>query len=244
MDKTLRNSIIVFLFSFLIICFWFAYEYSKNVKVKRLITVIGEGEEIVTPNIAEIRIGIITKGEDLKTIQEENDNKINKIIDFIKSNGIDSKDIKTENYTIHPDYDYNTYPSQIIGYSISQNLKVKIRDLNKISNILKKVVSEYGANDVYGPDFTVDEIENYLEKAKEKAILNAKEKAEKIAKTAGVKLGRIISISESSISGRDLSSFYNSAGRGGGEYIIQSSPKIEPGSQEIKTQVSVIFEIK
>ena len=246
MDKILRNSIIVALFSFLIISFWFVYEYSKNIQGQRVITVIGEGKEIVIPNIAEISIGIIAEGENLKTIQEESNKKMNKIIEFVKSEGIDQKDIKTKNYSIYPKYDYNVSPYRIIGYSLNQNLIVKVRDLSKIDDILKNVV-KYGANNISGLNFTVDDLEVYLEKAKEKAILDAKEKAEKIAKTAGLKLGRIISISDPLEPKMGLTPWYSEAGRGGGDIVgssIEITPKIEPGSQEIKAQVSIIFEIK
>jgi len=115
-------------------------------------------------------------------------------------------------------------------------LKVKVRDLSKIGEILSQAVN-YGANNVSGPSFTVDDKEVYLEKAREKAIKNAKEKAEKIAKTAGFKLGKIVSITESSpyepipVMLKEM----------GGEI---SQPQIEPGSQEIKVQVSITFEIK
>jgi uncharacterized protein YggE len=116
-------------------------------------------------------------------------------------------------------------------------LKVKVRDLSKIGKILSQAVN-YGANNVYGPNFTVDDREVYLEKAREKAIKNAKEKAEKIAKIAGFKLGKIVSITESSP--HEPYSFMLEM-RGSPEI---SQPQIESGSQEIKVQVNITFEIK
>ena len=238
MDKNLKTSIIVGILILSFSALWYVYEYSKSKPQLRTFTVSGEGKEIVIPNIAEIRIGVITEGKDLKILQKENTEKINKIINFLKEKGIEEKDIQTENYSIDPKYDYSKPPYKIVGYAINQNLKVKIRDLDKIGEILSEIVN-YGANSVSGPNFTIDDKEVYLEKAREKAIKNAKEKAEKIAKTAGFKLGRIISIYESTpyepypVMLREMGSI---------EEI--SKPQIEPGSQEIKVQVNITFEIK
>ena len=240
MDKELKSSIIISLFLFVVATFWFVYEYSKIHQPLRTFTIAGEGKEIAIPNIAEISISVITEGKDLKTLQEENSNKINKIINFLKEQGIDNKDIKTENYSITPKYDYKTSPYKIVGYIINQNLVVKARDLTKIGNILQEAV-KYGANNVSGPNFTLDEPEAYIAKAREKAILDAKEKAERIAKITGFKLGRIINISESYVP-QPIPLYSRSAGMGGGE--ITATPQIELGSQEIKVQVNITYEIK
>jgi uncharacterized protein len=241
MDKTLKATIIVGILIFSFSALWFVYEYTKSRPELRKFSVSGEGKEVVVPNIAEIRIGVISEGQDLTTLQKENSEKMNRIINFLKEKGIDEKNIQTENYLVTPKYDYSKPPYRIVGYTISQNLKVKVRDLSKIGEILSQAVN-YGANNVYGPNFTIDDKEVYLEKAREKAIKNAKEKAEKIAKTAGFKLGKIVSIYESSpyepypIMLKEMG--------GGGESLPVFQPQIQPGSQEIKVQVNITFEIK
>jgi uncharacterized protein YggE len=141
---------------------------------------------------------------------------------------------------VNPKYDYSKPPYKIAGYTINQSLIVKIRDLSKIGEILSQAVN-YGANNVFGPNFTVDDKEVYLEKAREKAIQNAKERAKKIAKAAGFKLGKIVSINESA-----PSEFYPIMLKEIGVSAQQEvpSPQIESGSQEIKVQVNITFEIK
>jgi uncharacterized protein YggE len=241
MDKTLKITIIVGILIFSFSLLWFVYEYSKSRPEVRTFSVSGEGKEVVVPNIAEIRIGVISEGKDLKLLQKENSEKMNRIINFLKENGIDEKDVQTENYSVTPKYDYLKPPYRIVGYSISQDLKVKVRDLSKIGEILSQAVN-YGANNVSGPNFTVDDKEVYLEKAREKAIRNAKEKAEKIAKAAGFKLGKIININE--ISPYEI---YPLSFEKGIQAPTESGvfyPQIEPGSREIKVQVNIIFEIK
>jgi uncharacterized protein YggE len=238
MDKTLKTTIIVGILILSFSLLWFVYEYSKTKPELKTFSVSGEGKEVVVPNIAEIRIGVISEGPDLTALQKENSEKMNKIINFLKEKGIDEKDIQTENYLVSPKYDYSKPPYKILGYTINQNLKVKIRDLSKIGEILSEAVN-YGANNVSGPNFTVDDKEVYLEKAREKAIKDAKEKAEKIAKSAGFKLGKIIGIQESG-----PSEFYPVML---GEKALSQEipqPQIQPGSQEIKIQITITFEIK
>jgi uncharacterized protein YggE len=239
MDEKLKNSIIVSLFLFVVAVFWFVYEYSKINQPQSTFLVAGEGKEVVIPNIAEIRIGMMTEGKNLPDLQFSNTEKVNKIINFLKEQGIDSKDIKTENYSIVPNLFYQKFPYQIVGYIISQTLLVKVRDLNKIGQILEGVVQN-GANNISDPNFIVDEPKVYLEKAREKAIESAKEKAQKIAQTAGFRLGKIISINE--YPGNVPIPLYSlSLSEKGGPI---SAPQIEPGSQEIKVQVTITYEIK
>ncbi|MCS7183894.1 MAG: SIMPL domain-containing protein [Patescibacteria group bacterium] len=242
MDKILRNSIITSLFLFIVIFFWFVYKYPTSDKFSRTFTVTGEGKVEVVPNIAEIRIGLITQGSELSKIENENTQKINRIIKFLKEQGIEEKDIKTENYSVNPVYDYQKSPYQIVAYSINQNIVVKVRDLKKVGNILQRSVN-YGANSVSGPNFIIDDQEIYLEKAREKAIKNAQEKAKKIAKIAGFRLGKIVNISES----QQLPSpipIFSQAGYGGERIMNKEEPTIQAGSQELKVQINIIYEIR
>jgi len=241
MDKTLKITIIVGILIFSFSILWFVYEYSKTRPELRTFSVSGEGKEVVVPNIAKIRIGVISEGLDLTTLQKENSEKMNRIINFLKEKGIDEKDIQTENYSVTPKYDYSKSTYRIVGYTISQDLKVKVRDLSNIGEILSQAVN-YGANNVSGPNFTVDDKEVYLEKAREKAIKNAKEKAEKIAKTVGFRLGKIVSIIESSLY-EPYPVMLKEIGVGG-ESLPVFQPQIQPGSQEIKVQVTITYEIK
>jgi len=239
MDKNLRQTIMIGILVISFSVLWYAYESSKSKLGPRTFSVVGEGKEVITPKIAEINIGVITEGQDLQILQKENSEKMNRIIKFLKEKGIDEKDIQTENYSIVPKYDYQKSPYKIVGYDINQNLKVKIRDLTKVGDILSQAVN-YGANNVYGPNFTVDDKEFYLEKARDKAIKNAKEKAEKISKTAGFRLGKIISLTE--VSPYETYPMFSKemSGIGGGNGQVQ----IQPGNQEIKVQVNIVFEIR
>lgn len=252
MESKIKNflytSIIIGIFAFIFLSVFYVYFYSKNIAPNRTFTVQGEGKIIAIPDIAEISVSIITEGEkNLSNLQRENSEKANKFISFLKEKGIDSKDIQTVSYNIQPRYKYFTCeagvcpPPEIIGYSINQTIKVKIKDLNKIGEILEGVVKN-GANNVSGPNFTIDDPLKLQDEAREKAILDAKERAKMIAKITGFKLGKIISINEIQSYPQPIFPLYELGGERVEEQPI--APKIEPGSQEIKVTVNLVYEIK
>jgi hypothetical protein len=126
------------------------------------------------------------------------------------------------------------------GYTISQSVTVKIRDLTKISDVLAKA-GESGANQVGGLNFTFDDPENLKVQARDKAIVNAKSKAETLANSLGIKLGRIVGFIEGGSAPYPIT-MYKSAeayGMGGGG----AAPQVEAGSQDITSNVSITYEI-
>ncbi len=246
-----REAKVVLLFLFVIAVFWYISAYSRSVVPERSFTVSGEGKVVAVPDIAQLSIGVLTEGgKNLTELQKQNTEKINRIISYLKEQKIDEKDIKTEYYNISPRYQstpcpvyFQTYPEiirpcpsspEIIGYSISQTISVKVRDLSKAGDILAGVV-ERGANTVYGPNFTIDEPIKLQNQAREEAIKQAREKAKSIAKAGGFRLGKLISIQEG-FSGPPI--IYGLEAKGG------AGPSIEPGSQEIVVNVTLIYEIK
>ena len=204
------------------------------------IAISGEGKVTAVPDIAQVSLGIETQSPSVATAQKENTDKMNKLITELKSLDIDKEDIKTVNYNIYPQYDWLDGRQILRGYSVSQSATVKIRDLEKISAVLEKSVLA-GANQVGGLTFTIDEPEALRQQAREKALLNAKEKAESLAKIAGVKLGRLVSFNEFSNGYPPV--YYGDyalkeQGIGGG-----AAPQIELGSQEIIINVNVTYEV-
>jgi len=233
--------------------FWFVSSTSGSLPPNRTFYVAGEGKVVAVPDVAELTFGVLTEGgNNLAELQKENSEKINKVISFLKENNIEEKDIKTQSYNISPRYQYFSCPAplsvsakpcppaEIVGYSINQNILVKVRDLGKVGDVLTGVVKN-GANSVSGPNFTIDDPTELQNKAREEAIGKAKQKAQAIAKAAGFRLGKLISISETSFP--QPMPYLKSAAfeMGGGSEI---SPSIEPGSQEITANVSLTYEIK
>jgi len=217
------------------------YHYiGKADRMQNTITINGEGKITATPNVAVTELGLVTEKSDVASAQKENTEKMNKLIAEVKQLGIKDEDIQTSNYSIYPKYDYTDGRSVISGYTVNQSATLKIRDLSKISTVLSKV-GEVGINTVSSLNFTIDEPENLRAQARDKALVNAKEKAMDLAKNLGVKLVRVISYNEYSPVD-SYPKFYAGAaeGMGGGA----PTPNIQTGSTDVRMSVSVIYEIE
>jgi len=207
------------------------------------IAIDGEGKITAIPDIAEISLGIETQKLKVVDAQKENTEKMNKIISQLKGMGIEAKDITTTNYSIYPRYDWLENRQVLQGYIVSQSVTVKIRNLDKVGDIVDQA-GQLGANQVGSLNFTIDEPEALKQQAREKALQNAKEKAEALAKVAGVKLGKLVSFTESGNGSvpvyRDYAMKSLDAGMGG---EAAPAPTMEPGSQDIIIDVMVTYEV-
>lgn len=219
--------------------------YSRSIRAEQTITVSGDGEVTVVPDLATISFSLVAEGYDPVKLQTDNNVKMDDVIKYVKSQGIDAKDIKTSGYNLSPKYVYNpkTGHSSIDGYILNQSADVKVRDFSKISPILATLPSK-GVNNISGPNFSVDDPDKFLNEAREEAFTKAKAKAQDMARFAGARLGRVVTFSESSgyppiiYYARDSKA---ELGMGGG--LPTPAPAVEPGSQEVNVQISVTYEI-
>lgn len=202
------------------------------------IVVSGEGKITAAPNISKIDLGLLTEKLTVQEAQKENSEKMNRLIEEIKKLAIEDKDIQTTQYQIYPQYDYEKGERKIRGYSASQSVNVKIRDLAKISALLGKA-GEVGANQVGGLQFTIDDEESLRGQARTKAIAAAQAKANELAKTLGVKLVRLTAFNESGASPPSLYAL-NELSYGGED----SLPRVESGSLDIKVSVNLTYEVE
>ncbi len=230
--------------------------YSKSIEPSafRSFSVSGEGKITAIPDVAQFTFSVITEGgKDIAKLQKENTGKVNLAIDFVKSKGVEAKDIKTLNYNLDPRYQYFSCPRslieevkpcpppEIIGYKISQTVQVKVRDFIKIGDILSGVV-EKGVNDVSQLSFTIDDPTKLQDEAREQAIVKAREKAKLIAKAGDFRVGRLLGIDEG-----DITPFYKYAPAVAESFDVGGaapSPTIESGSQEISVNVNLRYEIE
>lgn len=212
------------------------------------ISVAGQGEVVVKPDIATISFGVTVENLDVSKAQTEAATKMNNVLDFLKKNGVEDKDIKTTNYSVYPRYDYvqtKVYPyngKQILaGYTVSQNVEVKIRDISKAGTLLAGV-GEYGVTDVSGLNFGVDKIDEVQNQARNEAIKNARAEAEVLAKALGVKLVRIVSFSENGNYPVPYYSMSKGMAEGMGGDVV--APNLEPGENKVTSSVTVTYEIR
>lgn len=211
--------------------------------VRNTITVTGTGEVTAIPDIATVNLGTKIERVEVADAQEENTRIMNRVHAILKAEGVAKEDIKTTSYTIYPRYDYDrkSGTQTLRGYEVSQNVTVKIRDLDDIGDILG-AVGRSGANQVGGINFTIDDLEVLQDEAREKAFEDAKEKAETLSKLMGVKLRRVVSFNESG--GPIPYPRYAYAETALSVADASVVPEIEPGSTDISVNVSVTYEIE
>lgn len=215
-------------------------ENGKNFNQQNTINITGKGEIFIKPDIAKISVSVEKNAYSLSDAQNQATNAINNVTKFLKDSGIEDKDIKTTNYNIYPRYDYIRDKGQVFrGYTVSQTLEVKIRKIGDTGKILAGVTSA-GANQISGVSFTIDNEEVVKREARQKAIADAKEKAKQLAKDLGIKIGRLISFSESG--NGDIIMPYamksEALGTGGPE------PEIPSGENTVTVTVNLTYQIK
>lgn len=212
------------------------------------ITVSGTSEAFAKPDLAMVNFAVVTEAKTVSDALAENTKKMNAIIDFIKSQGVEEKDLKTTNFSIYPLYEYTSksetliYPPSperrfLIGYEIQQSLEVKIRDMSKISSLIEGA-TKAGANQVGNLQFTINNEDNLKKEARQKAIEKAKIQAQEMASQLGVRLGKITNFMET---GGGMPIYFmaeKSLGIGGGE-----APQIETGENKIEITVNITYEI-
>ncbi len=201
----------------------------------------GEGKVVAKPDIAKVNLSIVTDALTSKTAQDENSKKSKAITDYLKKQNIDDKDIKTTGYNIYPQYKYPQYGGQptITGYQVNQSIEIKIRDLDKVSNILDGVVSA-GANVVNQLSFEIDNPDALKAEARAKAVADAKKKANELQSQVGISLGKIVNFSENT-GGYPVPIYYDAKGlemSGGG------GPSVPTGENEITVDITITYQIK
>ncbi len=204
-------------------------------------SVIGEGKVEVVPDIAYVDVGIsVSRAKTVEVAQTEINSKNKAVLDAMAKLGIDKKNIKTSNYSIYPAYDYESGTEVLNGYNGNVTISIKSSKIDQISDVIAQATAA-GANQVQGTRFEVEDPAKYREQAREKAIANAKEQAQKLAKDLGIKLGKVVNVVEYSPSSTGVPMYAMeklAVGFGGG------GPSVEPGTQTITTVVTLYYEKK
>lgn len=200
----------------------------------------GEGSVSIPPDVAIVNAGVQVSADSNTQVQEQLNASINKVSEAVKALGVKSEDIKTSNYNISPITHTNGAGQTITGYSASSNLNIKVKDISKVNQVID-AATRSGANVLGGVSFVVDDPTRAENEAREKAVADAKEKAENAANIAGFRLGRIINYSENfgGIMPYALDArVSNSAAK-----EIAPPTSVEPGSNEVRVTVTLSYEI-
>ncbi|MDE2312357.1 MAG: SIMPL domain-containing protein [Patescibacteria group bacterium] len=218
----------------------------KNQKPANTISVSADGKIEATPDLATVNIGVMSQGTTATDVKDQNNTKINKVIDFIKAQGVDSKDITTSQFSFYPQQDWQSGIARIVGYQGNQTVTVKVHGIDKSQDVLEKVLDgavNNGANEVNGVSLSIENPDALQQQAQQQAIANAKQKAQALAQSAGLTLGKVVSVSETGSTPAPMPYALNSVmGMGGAAKSV--APDIQTGSQEIFETMTVTFEVK
>ncbi len=224
------------------------------------ITVNGKAERSVKPDIAVFSYSVSEEGKTVEEAQNKATTKANKALDAIKAQGVDTeKDLTTTSYNIEPVYTTSFTPcfdapgrtagcgtsQQVLkGYRVSQTSEVKIRDLAKAGKLFE-TVGTLGVQNVFGLNFSVDNVDDVKAEIRSEAIADAQAKAKTLARDLGVELERINYFYEEQpypIYAEYARSA--SVGKGGDMMQQNAAPEISSGEQKIVSSVTITYEIE
>jgi len=210
------------------------------------ISVVGQGKVSYQPDIAVVLLGVqIDKAANAESALNLLNQRTDKIIEAVKEIGVNEEDINTQGFSVYAHYDYIENISAVTGYDASQQLAIKVRDINTKKELVSQTINiatKAGANKVDGITFEVSDLENLKQQARLEAIGNAKSKAGVLAAAADVKLKRVVGWWDNVIQAPGVNQTYYYDGKGGAGGT--SAGSVPTGLQEIIIEVSLNYQIK
>ena len=202
--------------------------------------VTATGEVTRVPDVAIITAGVVSRSATATAALQDAANRMAKVLAALKRAGVANRDIQTSNVSLNPEYRYPQNESpQLTGYTATNQLTVRFRDIAASGKILDALVSQ-GANQINGPNLTIDKPEAALDEARANAVAIGRARAEAYARSLGLRVVRIVAVSES------------------GGYAVPppmppvvmmarmeaQSTKIEPGEQKLQVSLAMTFELQ
>ena len=218
-----------------------AAQDSAAARLPPRISVMGEGEASVAPDMAVVTLSVLREAGTAREALNANSAAMKEVLDALKAAGIAERDIQTSRLDIQPRY---SQPSRdkpqepkIVGYAVSNEVTVRIRKLAEAGAIIDKVVG-LGVNQGGGISFVKEDLKATMTEARKRAVADALDKARTLAEAAGVKLGPILSIEENAAPPRPIA--YAAPMR---KAAADMAVPLASGENSSQTQVSVVFEI-
>lgn len=168
-----------------------------------VITVTGEGQSDVAPDMAIVDLGVVKDGKTAREALDANNKAMAEVMKALKDAGIAERDLQTSGFTISPQYHFpqnengENKPPVLVGFQVANMLSLRIRDLAKLGAILDQTVT-LGVNQTGGIRFTNDKPESAISEARKRAVEDAIAKAKELTQAAGIGLGRVLEMSETS----------------------------------------------
>lgn len=217
----------------LAIAFILACASAPLIAAERLVTVTGGGSVTAVPDMATIRVGVSSQGKTAREASDSMAKQMTAVLAAIRDAGIAERDVQTARLSLQPLYDSQNRPPRLTGFQASNQVTVKVREIDKVSGVLDRAIAA-GANEMSGIEFVVSDQDKLIDKARAEAIADARRKAELYARAAGAKVGQVVAISEE---GAAPPSYPMQALRAG------AAVPVMPGEQTLRAMVTVVYEL-
>jgi hypothetical protein len=201
------------------------------------VTVTGTGSVTAVPDMAQITTGVVTQAPTAAQALAANSQAMERLLQALGALGVAARDIQTTNISVSPlrRQGRDGQPPEITGYEVTNQVRVKVRDLSRLGGVLDQQVGQ-GANLVYGVQFGQQEPLPLLDEARKRAMADARRKAELYAAAASLKVGRVVAVQEAGAA----SPRPEVAAR----VAMAAGVPVAPGEQEIQASVTVTFTLE
>jgi uncharacterized protein YggE len=199
------------------------------------------GEVTRVPDLAIISAGVMTRSASATGAISENAARMERVRAALKRAGIADRDIQTANISLNPEYRYQeNQPPQLTGYTASNQVNIRFRDIRNTGRILDALVAE-GANQINGPSLSIDQPEGALAEARGKALADGRARAEVYARQLGMRVVRLLVVSESS-RGFPMPPPMMMAMDSRAQNV--AATRIDPGEQKVTVTLGMMFELR
>jgi uncharacterized protein YggE len=203
--------------------------------------IVATGESRQVPDVAVINAGVVTEAPTASAALTGNNRRMRAVLRALETAGIVERDIQTASINLNARYDYSDRSEpRLLGYTASNQLTVRFREIERAGSIIDALVAQ-GVNQINGPSLQIDAPEAAIDEARRDAIRKARQRAELYATAAGMRVVRIVAISEAgaarpptAMNGRAMMM----------EAAEDSSLQISPGEQRLTANISVTFELQ
>lgn len=202
-----------------------------------LLNVSAQAEASRVPDVASLSAGVVTQAADGNTAMRRNAEQMSRVMAAIKAAGIADKDVQTSGVNLNPQYKYGDGEApKITGYQASNTVRLKVRDITRLGKVLDALAAQ-GANQINGPSFEIDQPEPLYDQARLDALKKAQARAETYAKSLGLRVRRIVSISEGGGSGVRPVMMAMSRAK------AEMDTPVAPGESTVSVNLDVTFEL-
>ncbi|GAB3534856.1 SIMPL domain-containing protein [Pontibacter brevis] len=209
-----------------------------------LVSVSGVGEVRVQPTEVVVNLGVETREKTLDAARSETDKKAAAIINYLKKQGVEAKDIQTSYVTLQPMHNGGEYGRTTPDFYLAQkNMTVTIKKLNRFDEILSGIYG-VGANHVHGINFQVSDLNRYKAEARKKAVADAKQKATALTGELGARVGRVYAINDGGSAGGPGPLYKSAILMEAAAYDGAGGPSIAGGEVVVTANVDVSFIIE